>query len=478
MTQRPRGGVRIGTLIILLLALAAGAGGAMLIANIAERKAEARNRFVRVQEVDEDTTDPALWGRNWPAQYDSYMLTQLPSKEKFGGGGGSEAMPEQKAETYPWLTRIFLGYAFSIDYREARGHAYMLHDQEVTERHKVSQSGSCMHCHASVMPLYRKLGDGDATEGFKKSHKLSYQEMNKQLHDMGHAHPVTCADCHDPDSMALRVTRPGFILGIQALAKGDAPVPHIPSIENWRKGSRKKPYDPNLDSSRQEMRSFVCGQCHVEYYCGSAFELTFPWGYGMDVDQQEKFWDGLKLPNGDRFYDYKHKETGAEILKAQHPEYELWSQGIHARSGVSCADCHMPYQRQGASKVSDHWVRSPLTNVNRACQVCHNISETEILARVESIQTKTHDLLNRGGKAAVDLIEAILEAREAGASEEDLKPALEMQRKAQWRLDWIAAENSLGFHAPQEAARILGEAADYARQGQVLALRAKEKAKK
>ncbi|MDJ0974453.1 MAG: ammonia-forming cytochrome c nitrite reductase subunit c552 [Planctomycetota bacterium] len=478
MTQRPRGGVRMGTLIVLLLAVAAGAGGAMLIANIAERKAEGKNRFVRVQEVDEDTTDPALWGRNWPAQYDSFLLTQLPAKEQFGGGGGSEALPEQKAETYPWLTRIFQGYAFAIDYREARGHAYMLSDQEVTKRHKVSQSGSCLHCHASVMPLYRELGDGDATEGFKKSHKLSYQEANKQLHDLGHAHPMSCGDCHDPDSMALRVTRPGFILGIQALAKGDAPVPHIPSIENWRKGSRKKPYDPNVDSSRQEMRSFVCGQCHVEYYCGSGFELTFPWGYGMDVDQQERFWDETKLPNGERFYDYKHKETGAEILKAQHPEYELWSQGIHARSGVSCADCHMPYQRSGASKVSDHWVRSPLTNVNRACQVCHNISETEILSRVESIQSKTHELLKRGGNATVDLIDAILEARAAGASEEDLKPALEMQRKAQWRLDWIVAENSVGFHAPQEAARILAEAADYARQGQVLALRAKEKAKK
>ncbi len=474
--SRSRGRVFLGTIALLVVAIGVGVGGAMLLANIAERKAEARNRYVRVQEITEDTTDPALWGRNWPAQYDSYKLTALPSKDKFGGTGGSEAMTEQKAETYPWLTRIFQGYAFAVDYREARGHAYMLHDQEMTERLKVPQTGSCLHCHASVMPLYRELGGGDAMAGFRQTYAMSYEEANNKLHEMGHAHPVTCVDCHDPDTMALRVTRPGFILGVQALAEGDAPVPHIPSIERWREGARSKPYDPNSDSERQEMRSFVCGQCHVEYYCASGFELTFPWGHGMDVDQQEKFWNETRLASGERFFDYRHKETGAEILKAQHPEYELWSQGIHARRGVSCADCHMPYQREGASKVSDHWVRSPLTNVNRACQVCHNVPESEILANVASIQSKNHDLLNRGGAAAVDLIEAILEARAAGASEEDLAPALEMQRKAQWRLDWIAAENSVGFHAPQEAARILGEAADYARQGQVLAVRAKEKA--
>ncbi|WP_372846482.1 ammonia-forming cytochrome c nitrite reductase subunit c552, partial [Pontiella sp.] len=174
---------------------------------------------------------------------------------------------------------------------------------------------------------------------------------------------------------------------------------------------------------------------------------------------------------GERFYDYKHKESGAEILKAQHPEFELWSQGIHSRSGVACADCHMPYMRDGASKVSDHWVRSPLLNVNRACQTCHHIAESEILARVDSIQQKNFDLLQRGGTALMELLDAVAVAKKAGATDEQLKPALEFQRQAQWRLDYIAAENSMGFHAPQEAARILAEAADYARQGQVMALK-------
>ena len=221
------------------------------------------------------------------------------------------------------------------------------------------------------------------------------------------------------------------------------------------------------------MRSFVCGQCHVEYYCSNKFKLTFPWAKGLTVENAEDVWDEMKFEDGTRFYDYKHKETGAPILKAQHPEFELWSQGIHARSGVSCADCHMPYMREGATKISDHWVRSPLLNVNRACQVCHHFPEEEIKSRVDAIQTRNHELLQRGGAAIVDLIDAILEARAAGATEEALKPAQEFQRKAQWRLDFIAAENSMGFHAPQEAARILGMAADYARQGQVAAMKAK-----
>ncbi len=159
--------------------------------------------------------------------------------------------------------------------------------------------------------------------------------------------------------MQLRVTRPGFIRGVAALAASDDPVPHLPSVERWRAGRRAKPFDPNADATRQEMRSFVCGQCHVEYYCGPKETLFFPWNKGLKVQQIEATFDEHKFPDGTPFLDYKHGETGAAIYNAQHPEFELWSQGIHARSGVSCADCHMPYQRVGAQKVSDHWVRSP-----------------------------------------------------------------------------------------------------------------------
>jgi nitrite reductase (cytochrome c-552) len=464
---------RKSVLLGIGLVVAAGAAGTTaLLMNIFERKVEQKAQFVQLVQVGEDDTDPAKWGKNWPAQYDTYKKTAITTRTRFGGHGGSEALPAEKIDRDPWLKRMFLGYAFSIDYRDRRGHAYMLVDQENTERLTKPQTGSCMHCHASVMPLYRELGGGDAQKGFAESYKLSYQEMSQKLHASGHAHPVSCVDCHTPGTMQLRVTRPGFLAGIQRLAASDAPTPAIPSIELWRAGGKKGAYDPNIDATRGEMRSFVCGQCHVEYYCSSKMPLTFPWGKGLRVEQIEAFWDETKFSDGETFSDYTHKETGAPVLKAQHPEFELWSQGVHARAGVACADCHMPYMREGASKVSDHWVRSPLLNVNRACQSCHRAEEQELLGRVDAIQSRNFDLLERGGKAIVDLIEAIVAAKALGAGTEALAPALALQRKAQWRLDFIAAENSMGFHAPQEAARILGEALDDARQGQVAAMRA------
>jgi len=460
-------------LVLVIVLVAAGtAGVTALLTNIFERKAEQRTPYVRVVEVGEDDTDPAKWGKNWPAQYDGYRRTALPTQTRFGGHAGSEALPPEKLERDPWLKRMFLGYAFAIDYRDRRGHAHMLEDQEHTKRLSKPQSGSCLHCHASVMPIYRALGNGDVFKGLDASSKLTYQEMDKRLHDGGHAHPVGCVDCHDPTSMSLRISRPAFIRGIQAFAASAAPAPAFSSIALWRAGKRDVPYDPNVDASRNEKRSFVCGQCHVEYYCSGKMPLTVPWGRGLSADAIEATWDGTRFPDGSAFYDYEHQETGAHVLKAQHPEFELWSQGIHARSGVSCADCHMPYMREGATKISDHWVRSPLLNVNRACQTCHRVDEHELLARVDVIQERNHELLGRGGAAIVDLIEAIVKAKGAGLPAADLETALALQRRAQWRLDFIAAENSMGFHAPQEAARVLGEAIDFARQGQVAAVKA------
>ena len=456
--------------IMLVVALAAAAATALLT-NIFERKQEARATTTRLVEVTQDTTDPAKWGVNWPRQYDSYLLTAQTTRTRFGGHGGSEAMPAEKIERDPWLKKMFLGYAFSIDYRDRRGHAYMLKDQEDTQRLTKPQTGSCLHCHGSVIPLYKELGGGDVMKGFESSYKFSYQELNKKLHDMGHGHSVTCADCHDAKTMQLIVTRPGFIQGIQRLAGSEAQTPFAPSIERWRAGGKAKPYDPNTDATRTEMRTFVCAQCHVEYYCSSQMPLTFPWGKGTRADQIETFWNETKFASGERFFDYKHAETGAPILKAQHPEFELWSQGVHARSGVACADCHMPYMRDGATKVSDHWVRSPLLNVNRACQTCHKQSEDEIKARVDVIQQRNYDLMQRGGVAITAMIDTIAAAKKAGATPEQLAPALELQRKAQWRLDFIAAENSMGFHAPQEAAKVLAEALDYARQAELAVVR-------
>ena len=212
----------------------------------------------------------------------------------------------------------------------------------------------------------------------------------------------------------------------------------------------------------------VCGQCHVEYYCGPKMTLKFPWDRGLNFDRIEETWNATTFPDGHRFYDWKHATTGAEVIKAQHPEFEMWSQGIHARSGVSCADCHLPYVREGAMKVSSRHVRSPLLDVTRSCQTCHRFPEAELLARVDAIQDRTHRLMLRAEEALVAMVGDVAAAKARGVTDAQLSEVFELQRKAQFRVDFVNAENSVGFHAPQEAARLLGEAIDYARQGQLV----------
>jgi nitrite reductase (cytochrome c-552) len=505
--------------IVVIVTAALTFGIAWLLTTIFQHKIEAQNPYIRFVDVNDNTSDPSQWGKNWPRQYDGYLRTAEVTSTHFGGS--ESAPPDSRLAKDPWLKRMFAGYAFAIDFNVRRGHAYMLFDQERTKRvTEKPQPGACLNCHASIAPTWRRLGleaqgktladaegfDWPAVmDGFKKMSTMSYVDAHAELQrtpdgspthvdippsqigldpaatrpttrealaqQQGNAHPVSCVDCHDPKMMSLRVTRPAFVLGIQALANSDVPTPHLPSIESWRRGSRSRPYDPNTDASRQEMRSFVCGQCHVEYYCGPKETLFYPWGKGLKVEQIESWYDDHKFPNGEPFYDFVHAETGAHVYKAQHPEFETWSQGIHARSGVACADCHMPYKREGAMKVSDHWVRSPLLMINQSCQTCHRFPEDELRARVEQIQTRTHDAMEHAGGAFTDMLDAIKAAKAAGASEEKLAPIYALQRKAQWRLDFVNAENSMGFHAPQETVKNLGEATDYARQAQIAAIK-------
>lgn len=464
-----RGLTTAGYLGLIVVFAVSTFGVLLLYQNIITRKAEATQHVFRVVDVDENTVDPALWGKNYPRQYDSYRRTVDTIRTAHGG---SDAF--QRLDEFPLYRTLFAGYAFATDYREERGHAYMLKDQDDTERvHKFKQPGACLHCHSAVLPAYIKAGlaagapegkehrEAQIQKGFEVISALPYHEAREHV-----SHPVTCIDCHDAETMNLRVSRPAFLNGIRELAKSDYPTPHLPSIERWRQEGRRGDYQPNIDANRQEMRSLVCAQCHVEYYFkGEKKLVTYPWHKGLRVEQMEKYYDEVGHT------DWKHAEAGSPVLKAQHPEFEMWSQGIHARSGVSCSDCHMPYQREGAIKVSNHHVRSPLLNVAAACQTCHRTSEKEIMDRALLVQNRNAALLTRAEEATVALIHAIAAAAKAGATDDQLRSARALHRKAQWRLDYVAAENSMGFHAPQEAARILGEAIDYARQGELEVLR-------
>ena len=446
---------RVMTPILVVLAAVVTIGVTALLVNIFQRQQEAQNPFHRVVELNDDVIDPAVWGRNFPLQYDGYRRTVDQVRTRYGG---SEAIPrtpsqadprsvvaQSRLEDDPRLKTMWAGYAFATDFREERGHAYMLDDQTFTERQVVTkQPGTCMHCHASVYGSYRRLGGGDLIKGFERMNQMPYAEARKEV-----THPVACVDCHDPQSMQLRVTRPGFLEGIRLLKATQGVAD----------------YDVNRDATRQEMRAFVCGQCHVEYYFrGPEKRLTYPWGKGLKADEILAYYE----ESG--FQDWTHAETGAPTLKAQHPEFEMWNQGIHARSGVACADCHMPFQRVGAMKISDHHVRSPMLNVNRACQTCHHWPEEELRARVHEIQDRTFALRNRTMDILMALVADLKAARGRGTPPDRLRQAQLMQRRGQFLLDFIEAENSMGFHAGGEAARVLAVSIDYLRQGQ-LALR-------
>ena len=434
---------------VVLAAIAAFAVTALLI-NIFERKQEARNPFYKVVELDDTVSDPAMWGKNFPMQYDLYLRTVDMERTKYGG---SEALPHSptqadprsavarsKLEQDPRLKTMWAGYAFSKDYRERRGHAYMLDDQTFTERQQANPPGACLNCHASMVTVYNELGNGDKFKGFQRINHMSYKEARQYA-----KHPVACIDCHDPENMQLRVTRPAFIEGIKA----------------WKASQGTQNYDVNTMATRQEMRSFVCGQCHVTYYFrGPEKELTFPWTQGIKVEQIIAHLDEGKVK------EWEHPDTGAPLIKARHPEFEVWNMGIHARSGVACADCHMPYTRMGGLKISDHHVNSPLLKINRSCQTCHHFPEAELKARAEEIQDRFFTLRNTALDALMDLIGDIKASKDK-ANPEQLAKAREYQRHGQFMIDFIMSENSMGFHAPQEAERILGEAINQCRLGQI-----------
>ncbi|PJF26186.1 MAG: ammonia-forming cytochrome c nitrite reductase subunit c552 [Phototrophicales bacterium] len=395
--------------------------------NISERQQEARQYPLQVVEIAEDEIDPAVWGRNFPFHYDRFMMTQTDYGETPYGGSN----PYSKLERYPAMIRLWAGYAFSVDHNEERGHFYAQIDQAQTERVQVvNQPGACINCHAAEAPqLIAEMGWDDFN-------RTPYNDLRDQLH-LG----TSCADCHEPGTMELRITRPALINALEQRGVDLA------------------------QATRQDMRSYVCAQCHVEYYfVGENRTLTYPWSQGMTIDDIESHYDTYG------FRDWVHAETGASMIKIQHPEFELWSTGLHARSGVSCADCHMPYIRQGGIKISDHWIRSPLVNLNNACQTCHNVPEEQLQERVLTIQRTTAGLLRSSEEALLDAMDVIVAAMGAGATDEDLAEARQLIRSAQMRWDFVSSENSTGFHSPQESARVLADSINLARQSQVVAL--------
>jgi nitrite reductase (cytochrome c-552) len=411
-----------GPLIALLLAAVVVLVG-LLASSIMERRWEAQRPALVLKPLPAWEPDNAKWGENYPFEYESYAMTRDSTTTTLYGG----SVPRDYLDEDPRLVILFAGYPFSADYRQARGHYHAVEDVTGTKRTaNPATVGTCMTCKSTDVPrLMAKLG-------VSEFYHTPFHELKKEIQ-----HPIGCQDCHDPASMNLRITRPALREAFQAQGKDIDQATH------------------------QEMRALVCAQCHVEYYFKDKYYLTFPWQQGMTLEQILAYYEGTG------HVDYVHPISKTPILKAQHPDYELWSTGVHAYRGVTCADCHMPYRSEGALKYTNHHVQSPLLDIANSCAVCHRWSEGEVKTRVESIQAKVAALKLKVEDALVAAHFDVGAAAQAGAEEAGLTEARKLVRQAQFRWDFIAASNGMGFHSPQETMRVLADAVDLAQQARL-----------
>lgn len=390
----------------------------MLASSIIERRSEAKYAYHPPADIGPFETDNSVWGRFYPREYQSWLMTADTSfRSKYAGNKPIDVLAAD-----PEMAILWAGYSFSKDYMQSRGHYWAVLDNRNTLRTGAPltpdagpQPATCWTCKSPDVPrMMNEMG----IAGFYAS---TWASLGPEI-----INPIGCADCHDPEDMTLTITRPAL-----------------------REAYERQGRDIS-DAGHQEMRSLVCAQCHVEYYFrGEGKYLTFPWDQGMTADAMEGYYDSYE------FADWTHAISRTPMLKAQHPDYELYRMGIHGQRGVACADCHMPYIAEGGIKYTSHHVQSPLNMISSTCAVCHRQSEEELRNNVYERQDRIADLKNHLEEI---LVMAHYEARaawDAGADEVTMKPALSLIRQAQWRWDFCSASHGGSFHAPLEVASVL-----------------------
>ncbi len=384
-------------------------------ASVMERRGESYQLLQPVKPIAEWEPRNEVWGENYPREFETYRATIDTTFASLHGGSATIDMLER----YPNLVILWAGYAFSRDYSQSRGHYHAVEDIRNTLRTGVPQPGTCWTCKSTDVPrLMNQMGVANF-------YKATWEELGPEIQNN-----IGCQDCHDPKTMNLRITRPALIEAYE------------------RRGVKIQ------DATHQEMRSQVCAQCHVEYYFKGKAEkyLTFPWDKGVTAEEIENYYDAIE------HVDWTHSLSRTPMLKAQHPDWELFQLGIHYQRGLSCADCHMPYRAEGGVKFTNHKITSPLSNIAGSCQVCHRESEQALTQNVYDRQEKVRQL---AGMAEDLLAKAHIEARMAldhGATTQQMAAVQKLIRQAQWRWDFVGASHGGSFHTPLECARILGNA--------------------
>ena len=410
----------------------------LLVSSLMQRRAEVASVFNNKRTVFEDSiiAQNEKFKQDYPREYETWAMTEDTTfRSMYNGSQETDELADR-----PEMVILWAGYAFSRNYNTPRGHKHCIEDLRKILRTGTPgldgdgdmQPATCWTCKGPDVPrMMRELSDSKSVFDPANYYAGKWSELGNEI-----VNSVGCSDCHDARTMDLRPARPAI-------------------YEAWQRAGKDL-----TKASLQEMRSLVCAQCHTEYYFikpddpnnpGKANYLMFPQDKGMTCEAAEEYYDSIG------FYDYIHPLSKTPILKAQHPGYEMALQGIHGQRGVSCADCHMPYKQEGGVKFSDHRITSPLANIDRTCQTCHREDAEVLRQNVYERQQKTRESRTKLEK---QLAAAHIEAKfawEKGATDEEMKPVLQLIRSSQWRWDYAFASHGASFHAPQEVQRLFSD---------------------
>ncbi len=395
--------------------------------------------------LSENEIDPEVWGKNYPVHYEMWKQSIEPTpadKSKYKRGWDTDKVIYDKLSEYPFMALLYNGWGFGIEYNEPRNHYYRIIDQLEIDPSRLKPGGVCLTCKTTYAPeLEAKYGLAYYNRPYKEVWTW-IPEKHRKLGD-------SCIDCHKPKDASLHIRR-GFTLmkALQTMGVDTENIPH------------------------QHMRSLVCAQCHVTYVVPRDNDmkptgLFFPWKDSKLGNISIE--NIIKVLRSDPAYrEWKQALTGFKLAYIRHPEYEFFSNNsVHWNAGVACADCHMPYKKVGGFKVSEHRIMSPLKNDMRACLQCHAETPEWLKQQVIAIQDRTMSMLLRAGyqtAVAAKLFEVATKAAEQGKNiDQNLyNKAMELYQEAIYRVIFIGAENSIGFHNPTEAGRVLGDALGYA----------------
>jgi nitrite reductase (cytochrome c-552) len=405
---------------------------------------------VKTVTIPDGEYDPAVWGKAYPLEYDSWLKSKNPTPpglSKYKRGFDTTLVKYDKLSEYPYMALLFNGWGFGVEYNEPRGHYYMLIDQLEIDPSRLKSGGACLTCKTPFAP---KLRQEMGVDFFK----LPYLEVHAKIPQPFQRMGVACIDCHDNKTMDLKLSRWTLNQALKDMGK-----------------------DPKT-ASRQEKRSLVCAQCHVTYVVKKDLDMKsiavfFPWqGSRVGNISIENIIYVLKSDPAN--LEWTQKVSDMKLAFIRHPEYEFYSKNsIHWNANVACADCHMPYTRVGVNKISNHNVGSPFIDHMQACQQCHAESAQWLKDRVIAIQDRTVSLLSRAGYAtavAAKLLEAAHKAQFEGKNlDKNLcNRAVDLYQEAFYRITFMGAENSVGFHNPTEAGRILGDSVAMAEKSSAL----------